>query len=284
MTYLSKRLNTGILRPQAAILTLYGDYLLNRGGEIGIGSLVKLLHSLGLSEQAVRSTISRMCRSNILKVRHVGRKSYYSLTERGSQLLTKGAQRIFERKNNDWDGSWNIVIYSIPEKTREARDILRTELGWMGFGSLTEATWISPYDMTKEVEALVNRLQIRPNVQIFQAVSKGPSEPQRMVSLVWDLDRIHQRYAKFIEDYQPKLENHLQRQKAGEAIEPSEYFMERFRLIHEYRKLPFFDPDLPRELLPGNWLRPNAAALFKEYHNLLAEKANRYFESVYIEY
>ncbi|GAH63284.1 unnamed protein product, partial [marine sediment metagenome] len=51
-------------------------------------------------------------------------------------------------------------------------------------------------------------------------------------------------------------------------------------LIHEYRKLPFFDPDLPLELLPENWLRPQAAALFNEYHGLLTEKANEYFDSV----
>ena len=67
---------------------------------------------------------------------------------------------------------------------------------------------------------------------------------------------------------------------AGEKIEPSECFAERFKLIHEYRRLPFFDPDLPEELLPDNWLRSEARALFDEYHSLLAEKANRYFDSV----
>jgi DNA-binding transcriptional regulator PaaX len=36
------------------MLTLYGDYLLNREVEIGIGSLIKLLNNLGLSQQAVR--------------------------------------------------------------------------------------------------------------------------------------------------------------------------------------------------------------------------------------
>jgi hypothetical protein len=40
------------------------------------------------------------------------------------------------------------------------------------------------------------------------------------------------------------------------------------------------DPDLPKELLPENWLRPQAAALFNEYHNSLTEKANEYFDSV----
>ena len=154
-------MRTDVLRPQPAILTLYGDYLLNRGGEIGIGSLVILLENLGLSEQAVRSAVSRMRRAGLLKSRHDGRKSYYSLTESGQGLLTKGAQRIFYRKNTNWDETWNIVTYSIPEQRREARDRLRLELGWMGYGALSGSTWISPYDLTKEVEELVRRLGIK---------------------------------------------------------------------------------------------------------------------------
>lgn len=277
-------MSTGILRPQAAMLTLYGDYLLSRGGEIGIGSLIKLLGNLGLSQQAVRSAVSRMCRAELLKVRRVGRKSYYSLTEDGHSLLTKGAQRIFERKNTHWDGSWNIVTYSIPEQRRQARDRLRLELNWMGYGTLSEATWISPYDLTKEVGDLAERLQIKEYVQIFQAESQGFTDAKKIVSLGWDLSRIHAKYASFIEKYQPKLEDHLRRFRAGEAIEPSECFVESFSLIHEYRKLPFFDPDLPKELLSEDWLRPKAAALFHEYRDLLANSANEYFDSVFEEY
>lgn len=275
MTY-----RTYTLRPQSAMLTLYGDYILNREAEIGIGSLIKLLGNFGLSEQAIRSAVSRMCRAKLLKARRVGQKSYYSLTKDGHRLLTEGAQRIFQRKNSHWEETWNIVTYSIPEQRRKARDRLRLELNWMGYGTLGEATWISPYDLTQEVEDLAERLKIRGCVQIFQAKSQGFTDAKKIVSLGWDLSRIHDKYASFIEKYQPKLENHLRRLRAGEAIEPSECFVERFGLIHEYRKLPFFDPDLPEELLPENWLRPKAAALFQEYHGLLADKANEYFDSV----
>jgi len=273
-------LSAGILRPQAAMLTLYGDYLLGRGGEIGVGSLIKLLGNLGLSQQAVRSAVSRMCRAGLLKVRRVGHKSYYSLTGEGNSLLTKGAKRIFERKNSHWDGSWNIVTYSIPEQRRQARDRLRLELNWMGYGTLSEATWISPYDLTKEVEDLADRLEVRDHIQIFQAKNQGLTDSKEIVRLGWDLSRIHNKYANFIDKYQPRLEEHLKQLQAGETIEPSECFVERFSLIHEYRRLPFFDPDLPKELLPEDWLRPRAAALFREYRDLLAEKANEYFDSV----
>jgi phenylacetic acid degradation operon negative regulatory protein len=271
-----------MLQPRAAMLTLYGDYVRDSGMEIGIGSLIKLLSNFDLSEQSVRSAVSRMCSQDLLKARRLERKSYYSLTENGLNLLAKGSQRIFMRKNNNWDGNWHIVIYSIPEQRREARDRLRIELGWLGYGHLSEATWISPYDLTREVEDLAKRLQVREYMQmfLFQAKHEGSTDPRKIVARCWDLGKIHERYANFIDKYRPKLESTVNRLKAGENIEECECFVERFNLIHEYRKLPFLDPDLPRELLPQNWLRPEAAALFNEYHGSLTEKANRYFDSV----
>jgi len=264
------------------MLTLYGDYVRNREMEIGIGSLIVLLGNFGLSEQAIRSAVSRMCRLDLLKARRVKRKSFYSLTDNGISLLTKGTQRIFMRKNNEWDGNWHIVIYSIPEQRRDARDRLRLELNWLGYGPLSEATWISPYDLTKEVEELAEKLQIKQYMQmyLFQAKHLGSTDPKKIVSRCWDLSKIHEMYAGFIDRYRPKLEQHLSLLKSGEDFTPSECFMERFNLIHEYRRLPYLDPDLPRELLPEDWLRPEAAALFEEYHNSLTAKANEYFDSV----
>ena len=129
-----------MLGPRSAMLTLYGDYVRHKGGEIGIGSLIKLLGNFGLSQQSIRSAVSRMCRAGLLKVRRDGLKSYYSLTKDGFSLLNKGAQRIFERKKSSWNGIWSIVVYFIPEEKRQTRDQLRQELSWMGYGPLSTAT------------------------------------------------------------------------------------------------------------------------------------------------
>jgi phenylacetic acid degradation operon negative regulatory protein len=278
MTYRLSNSRASTYHPQQVVLTLYGDYILHLGGEIGIDTLIKLLANFDLSQQAVRSAISRMSRKGLIKVRRVGRRSYYSLTGHGRTLLTEGARRIFKRKTTKWDGNWNIVTYSIPEKTRETRDIFRRELAWLGYGPLSEATWVSPYDMTKEVNELAEKLNIRNCVQIFSAKQGGSAHPTSIINWCWDLDKIHEKYRDFVEKYQNKLKDHQKRLQAGEVIEPGECFVERFHLIHEYRRLPFYDPDLPIELLPENWLRPQAANLFNEYHDLLAKKANEYFD------
>jgi phenylacetic acid degradation operon negative regulatory protein len=280
--HVNSRTNT--YHPQQVVLTLYGDYILHLGGEIGIDTLIRLLANFDLSQQAVRSAISRMSRKGLIKVRHVGRRSYYSLTNKGRTLLTEGATRIFKRKTNKWDGSWNIVTYSIPEKTRETRDIFRRELGWLGYGALSDATWLSPYDMTREVSELAERLGIEDCVQIFSAKQVGSGKPKEIMNWCWDLYKIHEKYSDFVDKYQRKLKTHQKRLQAGEVIDPGECFVERFHLIHEYRRLPFYDPDLPLELLPRNWLRPQAASIFGEYHDLLANKANEYFDSAFQNY
>jgi len=269
-----------IIRPQSAILTLYGDYLLDRGEEIGIGSLITLFNNFGLSDQAVRSAVSRMCHADLLKVRNEGRRSYYSLTPRGHNLLSSGAQRIFVRKDTTWTGTWNIVTYTIPEEERKTRDILRRELIWMGYGALSGATMISPYDLTDEVMELAKQLGVVHRIHIFQAREQGMVDAKNIVSSCWDLVRIHDMYYEFLEKYQPRYEHWMERIENNGDIEASEYFLERFILIHEYRKLPFFDPDLPEELLPEDWLRPKAATLFQEFHDLLTDKATEYFNSV----
>lgn len=282
----AKRLKyrTNTYHPQQVVLTLYGDYILHLGGEIGIDTLIKLLANFGLSEQAVRSAISRMSRNGLLKVRRDGRRSYYSLSDAGRTLLTEGATRIFKCKTAKWDGTWNIITYTIPERTREIRDIFRQELSWLGYGPLSEATWLSPYDMTKEVLELAEKLKIQDSVLIFNSRQVGSVSPNGIMNWCWDLNKIQQKYSNFVDKYQDKLSDHRQRLKAGEIIEPGECFVERFHLIHEYRKLPFYDPDLPLELLPKNWLRPQAASLFNEYHDLLANKANEYFDSAFQSY
>lgn len=270
--------------PRSAMLTLYGDYVRHRGGEIGIGSLINLLSNFGLSENSIRSAVSRMCRAGILKVRKNKSKSYYSLTKDGLSLMHKGERRIFQREHTKWNGLWNLVIYYIPEENREARDRLRRELAWMGFGPLTTATWISPHDLTEEINELASEMNITAFIQVFKTTTVNSSGPASIVSRCWDLERIHRRYSAFIKEYRKRMEEYGARISGVESIDSSEYFVERFRLMDDYRRLPYLDPDLPEELLPENWLRSEAMVIFDQYHEMLTDKANKYFDSVLAEY
>lgn len=271
------------LRPQSMIITLYGDYIRHVGGSIPIGALVQLLGYFGVSNQAIRSAISRMKRNGLLRVERQGSRSFYSMTVQSAKTIEEGAVRIFQfpSRRGSWDGQWHLITYSIPESERVARDHLRQELGWLGFGMLTNGLWISPHDHGQEISTLADSLGIRSRMEIFTARHDGFSTPQTIVQHCWDLKAINSRYTAFIKKYKPMYDEHCQLLSQGKDIPLSEYFVRRFTLIHEFRRFPFHDPELPAELLPADWRGTEAVDLFRQYHDLLADKANQFFTAVY---
>lgn len=265
------------------VFTLYGYYVRHVGGKISIGALVRLLTPFGVSEQAIRSVVSRMKRNGQLQVEREGNNSCYSLTESSAQTVEQAAVRIFHAHSprDHWDGNWRLVTYSIPEKERAARDRLRHELGWLGFGMFANGLWMSPHNYTREVEQLADALDMRSRIEVFTAHHNGFSDDQTIVQRCWNLSAINERYAAFIAKYQPMYEDHCRALGQHQDLEPSQYFVNRFTLIHEYRRFPFKDPELPQELLPADWRGIEAMNLFRQYHDLLAEKATAFFDKIY---
>lgn len=270
------------VRPQSLIFTLLGDYVHPPDEELRIGSLIKLLALFGLSPEVVRTTVSRMVRRGWLQSERVSNISYYSATPAAKKVIAEGAARIFDFHDESpaWNGRWQLVTYSIPEVEREARDQFRRELTWLGYGSLTNTVWLSPRDHRAQIEALVDSLDIKACVQLFDSHLDGFSSPTYVAARCWDLAGINAGYAAFIRKYEPALRICQRRLSAGGYLDPAESFVQRFMLIHEYRGFPYSDPYLPCELLPYDWLGFQAIGLFREYHRLLADAANNFFESV----
>jgi phenylacetic acid degradation operon negative regulatory protein len=262
------------------VFTLYGDYIRYRGGEAWIGSLIELLGPIGLSGQAVRSTLSRMSRKGWLKSRTASRYSFYSLTPKSTRLLEEGAQRIFQPRADPWDGRWHLLVYSIPESKRHLRRKMLRRLRWLGFGALNHATWISPRDMRAEVEQIVNTFNIRPYVEFFTAEHRDFSSDDEIVTRCWNLKRLHKYYAALIARYEPLYQEDKARIRAGHSLPPEACFVRRFMLIHEYRSSPYVDPNLPLELLPADWLGERATQLFQQYHEMLVDEAEAFVDTV----
>jgi len=259
------------------MFTLFGDYIRHRGGEIWVGSLIEIASQFGLSQQAVRSSLSRMSQNGWLKVRRVGNRSYYGPTARTRRVLEEGSRRIFASHTEPWDHRWRVLMYSIPEKRREVRTELRKQLSWLGYGPLSSGSWVCPHDRRQDVQDLVSTLGIRPYVETFTAKHTGFANDRELAMRCWDLQGINKRYEDFIAKYQPLYESFLHR----DDVTDSECFVQRFTLVHEYRKFFFLDPELPPELLPEGWRGTAARELFRTFHSLLADRANAYFDSVF---
>lgn len=268
------------LNTRSMIFTLYGDYIRHYGNEIWIGSLIRLLKEFGHNEQSVRAAISRMNKQGWVQSRREGNKSYYFLTPIGVDRMEEAAKRIFKLSPEEWDGKWRMLIYSIPEEKRNVRDELRKELVWSGFGTISNSCWISPNDLKKQVFALLDKYDIHEHVHYFLSEYKGPEENNKLVQECWNIAEINQKYEEFLGFYRKKYEADKVKIQNGQMSD-ADCFVERTKLVHEYRKFLFSDPGLPQELLPDKWLGGMAAELFADYYRELAEPASLFFERVF---
>lgn len=273
------------VRTQSLLFTIYGDYVYirNKGSEIWIGSLIKLLAEFGFSEQAARLALSRMCRKGWLRRQKVGNRSYYSMTSNSVRLMDESVKRIFPayRRNKSWDHQWHLVTYSVPEKRRSVRERLRKELTWLGYGALSYGTWISPYNSRQEIERIVAELKIEDLVEIFTAQHEGFASNGQLVARCWNLEAINQRYQEFLDKYELAYDEFTANLNQNMPINNRDCFVDRVMLSHEYRKFPFIDPGLPWELLPKDWLGERAELLFENCRNALGLQAESFFDSIY---
>jgi phenylacetic acid degradation operon negative regulatory protein len=261
------------VRARSLVFDLFGDHLRYRGGEVRLRALVALMACFDVPEATVRVVAGRLRREGWLASRRAGRETVYALTPAAWRLLDEGRTRIFQRAAGPWDGRWHMVIYSVPEAERAARDQLRKQLAWLGFGPLAASVWVSPHD---RVAALRAALPAGAAVRLdaFRAASEGARADRDIAGRAWDLAGLDRDYAALLARYRPRLAGY----RRGPA--PREALVERVRLLQDYRRFPFRDPDLPPELLPAGWSGRAAHEVFLEAHGLLREGAEAFVDSV----
>lgn len=262
------------LKARALIFDILGDYVRAGGGEIRLRALVALGEQLGVSSATMRVTVARMREDGWLVVRREGRESIYSLTRKTLRLLDEGRQRIFRGDPQAWSGEWSTVIYTVPESDRPAREQLRRDLAWLGFGPLAPATWVSPHpllDRVAEVGAAISNARL----ELLTMRARDIAADRSIAVRCWDLETLNAEYATFIGN----LRLELPKYRSG-MLDGAEALAARVSLVHAYRQFPYRDPGLPAELQPPGWLGEQARVLFNEAHELLVPTAQKYYESV----
>src|SRR5690606_30546348 len=145
-----------------------------------------------------------------------------------------------------WDGVWETVNYQVPETERALREGLRNQLAWPGLLPHAPTLSISPHDRTASLRRrVVGHATVR--LGILRPRSEGPAADRDMAGRAWDLAGLDRDYAALLGTYRPRLEAYRRGLPGREAL------VERMRLVHDYRRFPFRDPDLPPELLPEGW-------------------------------
>ena len=266
------------VKPRAILWDLFGDHLRYiDDGRVPMRVLTRLLDVFGVGESTSRVVLSRMRREGWFSTYRDGRQTSYALTGRSIQMLDEGRARIFDRGRDDWDGTWRMVIYAVPEESRAERDRVRRTLAWHGFGPLAAATWISPHPRLDTVrDALADLSATR--IDLLESRSLSRAADREMAFRCWDLEGLGRDYLKLITAYE-------QLPAAAElaALPGSGALRRQVELVASYRALPFRDPDLPAALLPEGWQGRRAHALFTAAHDALHGPADAFVRDIVLE-
>ncbi len=268
----------GSSRPRTLIVSIYGLYARESGGWVSVSSLIRLMAELGVEEPAVRSSISRLKRRGILTAERQYGAAGYALSDQARLILDEGDRRIFHRPMATTDDGWVVVVFSVPESERKQRHMLRSRLTWLGYGTVSAGVWIAPRHLEAETREVLERYDLTSYVRLFSADYLGFSEVRQEISEWWDLQSLQGLYAEFSEAYGPVLR--LWKERAGRRDEDA--FADYVRALTAWRKLPFLDPGLPRELLPAGWSGFGAERLFLELRSRLEEPARRFADATMI--
>lgn len=240
-------------RTGSVIITIYGDAIAPRGGELALSSLLELMAALGANGGVVRTAISRLARDGWLEGHRAGRRSFYRLSRRGKLESAKAGPRIYGPLVSPWGGQLRLAF-------AEA-GVERTMLEQAGYALLAPGVLAAP------------DTALTPPPGIPALLSNGTPEALRaLAARAWPVTRVGMGYAGFVE-----LFADLDSLAAG--LQPLEALAMRILLIHEYRRVTLRDPRLPSGLLPPDWPGTTACALCARLYTTLAPASEHWLDN-----
>jgi phenylacetic acid degradation operon negative regulatory protein len=256
---------------RATLLTVLGEAVAPYGATVWQESLVAALTTLDVSSPAARQAVARAIREGWLTSERVGRRSLLTISDSSRKMLEEGRARALAFGSPvEWDGRWLLAALTVPEERRDLRYQLRTQLGWLGFGSLGNGLWISPH--VEHQGAAVDLLhggEDPVHAFVFVSTMSPTHTPAEIARTAWDLDALRERYSTFLTAH-----------GKSRPSAPAAVFAAWIRMFTSWRHFPLVDPELPDSLLPARWPRSRARTLFTSRNEEWSDVALAHFRSL----
>jgi len=269
-------------RAKSLVVTVWGDAIAPHGGAVWLGSLIRLLAPLGLSERLVRTSVYRLAQEGWVEARQAGRRSLYRLTALGRQRFEHAYRRIYAPPARLWDGTWEIVLAPGGALTPGERERLKRELGWEGFGAIQPGMLARPAhsDHAPDLAELLAALDVDRRVVVLRAHDAPGLEARSLREYAhggWDLARVANEYRDFLARFEV-VAKHFH---AARTIDAEPAFVVRTLLIHAFRRMTLHDPQLPNEIAPRDWPAARAYALCRDLYRRLQGPAEAHLAAAF---
>jgi phenylacetic acid degradation operon negative regulatory protein len=254
--------------PGSLIVSFAGSFLRQLGGAIAVADLIRCLAGVDVTEPAARQALSRLKARGFLTPNRVGGRPGYRLTEAGVADLNSGDRRIFHRPITSEDDGWVLAVFSVPESKRAQRHRLRSELGWLGFGTVAAGVWAAPRQLAEPTRDVLAAADLDRYVTWFAARHLSSVD----VSEWWDLPALRLQYERFLDAHSDDL--------AATDLTDEQAFATYLRVIDSWRVFPRIDPGLPASMLPRDWPAARAWTTFAALHDRWAAPGLAHVKSV----
>jgi len=213
---------------------------------VRLQALVTLLDHFDVAEPTARTTLAALRRAGWLDASRRGRETLYRPTEVLRGAVKTRWTRLDERLG-PWDGRWRMVIYTVPETDRSARERVRRTLTRHGFGPLAPATWLSPHRVALDDVRMELAGEPISRLDVFtaQVTAETGASDTDLAARCWDLQGVAAAYHQEIARLQAVL--------AGPVPDGREALVTHLRALAAVRRTCTSDPLLPDALRPPGW-------------------------------
>ena len=251
------------IRAGSLIVSLFGDAIVPRGGQLALSSLVAIMRAFRINEGLVRTAMSRLVRDGLFERSKLGRNSFYRLSRSGQRTFAEATSRIYGSPVRHWNGAFALLLLD----NGQDRGALRAELRAAGCGELAPGWVLHP---AAETPVPDGNGFIR-----LTATAADPTIARRLAARAWPIGEIEARYRDFLAAFTPIFSAEV----SGVPLAPVEALVARILLIHDYRRVILRDPLLPVELLPEPWAGGAARQLCGRLYRQLVPAAERWLDT-----
>lgn len=241
----------GRLRVWSIIVSIFGDAVQPRREDIAAADLQSILACLGIDAGAMRTAVSRLSRDGWIDRARSGRTSRYRLTDKARREADAAGPGFYAPVRPAMAGAPWIVVWS---ERAAPPDLPGLQLIGRAIGVIAGHPTAKP-----DVLALPLRSTSLPN-WAREALASG--------TLLAEMSTLMTGFAP------------LQQEIAGGAVmRPEMAVALRALLIHDWRRIVLRHPDVPDDLLPGDWPEQATRAFVRDLHKRLTVLAEPWLDA-----
>lgn len=133
---------------------------------LGLGNPVFIKYKNEMGEQKFSKLIYYLKQNNYIRAKALENKKGLMLTKEGISKALKASFQAGEKQKRK-DGKWAMIIFDVPQKHPKARNLLKSILVNLGYKLLQHSVWVTPYDVSKTTEELLQLHDLERYVKIF---------------------------------------------------------------------------------------------------------------------